>query len=72
MGHTFNSSTLKIDSGRSLEFEASLIYIVSSRPARATERDSVFKKKKKSFLASPSDTCLNPTTLQAKARLPQV
>lgn len=71
MGHTFNSSTLKIDSGRSLEFEASLIYIVSSRPARATERDSVFKKKK-SFLASPSDTCLNPTTLQAKARLPQV
>jgi len=41
------------EAGRSLEFEASLVYRVSSRIARATQRNPVFKKKKSYFSATP-------------------
>jgi hypothetical protein len=44
--HAFNPSTWEADRQIS-EFEASLIYRVSSRTARATQRNPVSKKKKK-------------------------
>jgi hypothetical protein len=48
--HAFNPSTWEAEAGRSLslsfawssEFEASLVYKVSSRTARATQRNPVF------------------------------
>jgi hypothetical protein len=45
--HTFNPSTWEAEAGGSLEFEASLVYRVSSRTARATQKNPVSKKKKK-------------------------
>jgi hypothetical protein len=39
--HTFNLGTQEAEAGRSLEFEASLVYMVSS----ALHRDTVLKKK---------------------------
>ena len=36
---------LEAEAGRFLEFEASLVYIVSSRTATATERNPVLKNK---------------------------
>jgi hypothetical protein len=44
--HTFNPSTWEKDSGRSLEFEASLVYRVSSRTAGVTKKKKKKKKKK--------------------------
>ena len=45
MVHPINSSTREAETGRSLEFGASLVYKVSSRTARETERDPVLKNK---------------------------
>jgi hypothetical protein len=45
--HAFNPSTCKAEAGRSLEFKASLVYRVSSRTARATQRNPVSKNKDK-------------------------
>jgi hypothetical protein len=44
VSHAFNLSTWKAEAGG---FEASLVYRVSSRTARATQRNPVSKKKKK-------------------------
>jgi hypothetical protein len=44
MVHTFNPSTWKAVADGSLEFEASLVYRVSSRTARATQRNPVLEK----------------------------
>jgi hypothetical protein len=44
MLHTFNASTWEAEAAGS-EFEASLVYRVSSRTARATQRNPVLKKK---------------------------
>jgi hypothetical protein len=44
--HTFNPSTWEGETGESLEYKASLVYIVSSRRARTTQRNPVSKKKK--------------------------
>jgi hypothetical protein len=41
--HAFDLSTQEAKAGGSLEFEASLAYGVSSRTARATFRNYVFK-----------------------------
>jgi hypothetical protein len=42
--HAFNPSTQEADRGRRIsEFEASLVYRVSSRTARATQRNPVSK-----------------------------
>jgi hypothetical protein len=38
VAHTFNPSTWEAETGRSLEFEASLVYRVRSRTARNTQR----------------------------------
>ena len=38
MGHVFNPSAKKAEAGGSLEFKASLVYRVSFRTARATQR----------------------------------
>ena len=47
MPHTFNPSTreaeAEAEAGRSLEFEASLVYRVSSRTVKAVQRNSVSK-----------------------------
>ena len=55
--HAFNPSTWEADRGRQIsEFEASLVYQVSSRTARATQRNPVSKnhKKKKKKKRVPS------------------
>jgi hypothetical protein len=48
VAHAFNPSTLEAEGrGRQIsEFEASLVYRVSSRTARATQRNPVLKNKK--------------------------
>jgi hypothetical protein len=47
VAHVFNPSTREAEAGRFLEFEASLVYKVSSRADRATQRNPVSKKKLK-------------------------
>jgi hypothetical protein len=51
VAHAFNPSTWGGRGRRISEFEASLVYKVSSRTAKATQRDPVSKKrgKKKTF-----------------------
>jgi hypothetical protein len=44
--HAFNPSTWEAEAGGSLEFEASLVYRMSSRTAIATQRNPVSKKNK--------------------------
>ena len=44
MVYAFNSRTQEAQAGRSLEFEASLVYRVSSRIARDTQRNPVSKQ----------------------------
>jgi hypothetical protein len=46
VAHAFNPSTWEAEAGRFSEFEASLVYRVSSRTARATQRNPVSKNKK--------------------------
>jgi hypothetical protein len=46
VAHAFNPSTQEAEAGRSLEFEASLVYRVSSRTAKATHRNPVSKNQK--------------------------
>jgi hypothetical protein len=45
--HAFDPSTREAEAGGFLEFEASLVYRVSSRTARATQRNPVLKNKTK-------------------------
>jgi hypothetical protein len=46
--HAFNPSTWEAERGRWIsEFETSLVYRVSSRTARATQRNPALKKKQK-------------------------
>jgi hypothetical protein len=47
VAHSFKPSTWKAEVGGSLEFNASLIYRLSSRAARATQTNSVSKNKNK-------------------------
>jgi hypothetical protein len=47
LAHAFNSQHLRGKGRRISEFEASLVYRVSSRTARATQRNPVSKNKKK-------------------------
>jgi hypothetical protein len=42
----FNPSTQEAEAGRNLEFEASLVYRVSSRTAKATQRNRLSRKTK--------------------------
>jgi hypothetical protein len=44
VAHAFNPSTWEAEAGRFLSFEASLAYKVSSRTARAIQRNPVSKK----------------------------
>lgn len=46
MGHAFNPSTLEKEAVNLREFETSLVYRVSSRTARVTQRNPVSKKEK--------------------------
>jgi hypothetical protein len=47
VAHAFDPSTREAEASRFLEFEASLVYRVSSRTARATQRNPVSKNKNK-------------------------
>jgi hypothetical protein len=47
VAHTFNPSTPEAKAGGFLEFEVSLVYKVSSRTARAIQRNPVSKKQNK-------------------------
>jgi hypothetical protein len=49
--HTFNPSTWEAETGGS-EFETSLVYRVSSRTARATQRNPISKKKNTRLLVN--------------------
>jgi hypothetical protein len=49
VAHTFCPSTWEAEAGESLEFEASLVYKVSSRTARATQSNPVVPKHYKAF-----------------------
>jgi hypothetical protein len=44
MAHAFNPSIWEAEAGRSLEFKASLVSIVSSRTARAPQRNPILEK----------------------------
>jgi len=46
VAHAFNPSTQEAEAGGSLEFEASLVYRVSFRAARTTQRKPVSKNNK--------------------------
>ena len=47
MAHAFNPSTWETEAGRIAEFETSLVCTVSSRTAKAIQRNPVSEKKKK-------------------------
>jgi hypothetical protein len=47
LAHTFNPSTQEAEAGSFSEFEASLVYKMSSRSARAIQRNPVSKNQKK-------------------------
>jgi hypothetical protein len=47
VAHAFNPSTGEVEAGGFLEFEASLVYRVSSRTARAIQRNPVSKNQNK-------------------------
>jgi hypothetical protein len=47
VAHAFNPSTWEAETGGISEFEASLVYRVSSRTARATQRNPVSENQKK-------------------------
>jgi hypothetical protein len=44
VAHAFNPSTWEAEAGEFLEFEASLVYRVSSRTARTTQKNHVSEK----------------------------
>jgi hypothetical protein len=46
VAHAFNPSTREAEAGRFFEFEASLVYKVSSSTAKAIQRNPVLKNKK--------------------------
>jgi hypothetical protein len=54
VAHAFNPSTWEAEAGRFLEFEASLVYKVSSRTAGAIQRNPVSK--------TTTTTTTNPQT----------
>jgi hypothetical protein len=58
VAHTFNPSTWEAEAGRFLEFEASLVYRVSFRTARATQRNPVSKQ---TIKQTNKQTCTLPT-----------
>jgi hypothetical protein len=47
VAHTFSPSTWEAEAGRSSQFNISLVYRTSSRTVRATQRNSISKKKSK-------------------------
>jgi hypothetical protein len=60
VAHAFNPSTQETEAGRFLssEFEASLVYKVSSRTARATQRNLASGKKNNKKKAKPISASL--------------
>jgi hypothetical protein len=52
VAHAFNPSTWEAEAGS--EFEASLVYRVSSRTARATQRNPVSKQQQQRILCLPN------------------
>jgi hypothetical protein len=46
VAHAFNPSTWEAEAGKISEFQASLVYTVSSRTARTTQRNPVSKTNK--------------------------
>jgi hypothetical protein len=73
VAHAFNPSTREASRGRQIsEFEASLVYKVSSRTARAIQRNPVSKnqkqKQKKKWLERPSLVPADPLLLRLTSR----
>jgi hypothetical protein len=44
VANTFNPNTQEAGAGKSLEFEASMVYSASSKTAKATQRSHIMKK----------------------------
>ena len=55
--HTFMPSTREAEAGGSLEFQASPVYRVSARTARAPQRNPVSKNKKIKFKLKNKECC---------------
>ena len=51
--HAFNPSTWEAETGLISEFEASLVYRVSSKRARATQRNLISKNQKEDTYKGP-------------------
>jgi hypothetical protein len=68
LGHAFNPSTWEAEAGGFLEFKASLVYKVSSRTARATQRNPVLtnKTKTKQTPPPPNQPTNQPTNQTSK------
>jgi hypothetical protein len=65
--HAFNLSTWEAEAGRWIsEFEASPVYRVSSRTARATQRNPVLKNQKKNKRKKKKKREISSTTQQMK------
>jgi hypothetical protein len=60
VAHAFNPSTWEADR-RISEFEVSLVYTVSSRTARAIQRNPVSKNQKKKKLFQDAKLCVKLT-----------
>jgi hypothetical protein len=67
--HAFNPSTREADRGRQIsEFEASLVYKVSSKSARAIQRDPVSKNKQTNKQTNKQKTKITKTKTQKNKR----
>jgi hypothetical protein len=60
VGHAFDPSTREAEAGGYLSFEASLVYKVSSRTARAIQRNPVSKKQKQNKTKQAVHLCSRP------------
>jgi hypothetical protein len=68
VAHAFNPSTWKAEAGRQIsEFEASLVYRVSSRTARSIQRNPVSKTKKTKKQKQKNRPCCTQTGARAHA-----
>jgi hypothetical protein len=59
VAHAFNPSTWEAESRQISEFDASLVYRVSSRTARAIQRNPVSKKQKQTNIKKSKNVLEN-------------
>jgi hypothetical protein len=67
VAHTFNPRTQESEAGESLEFEVRRVYRVSSRTARATQRNHVLGREEDTSRMGVVTQICNPSTQGAEA-----